>query len=69
MTTNKRKPKKPAPLTRSQRIDAAMSQATLDAMEEGISDSDEILKRKLAARARVKAEMAEEEALATAGEG
>jgi hypothetical protein len=65
--TNKRKPVKPAPLTRSQRIDGAMSQATLDAMEEGISDSDEILKRKLAARDQVKAEMAAEDTAAIAG--
>jgi len=44
-----------------------MSQATLDALDEGVSDSDEILKRKLAARERIKLEMAAEDAAATTG--
>lgn len=37
-------------------IEDAMNQATLDALAEGIVDPDEILKLKLAARERVKAE-------------
>lgn len=37
-------------------IEAAMNQATLDALAKGIVDPDEILKLKLAARERVKAE-------------
>jgi hypothetical protein len=37
-------------------IEAAMNQATLDALAKGITDSDEILKLKLAAREKVKAD-------------
>lgn len=39
-------------------VEAAMAQAVLDANAEGISDPKEILKRKLAARDRVKKEQA-----------
>jgi hypothetical protein len=37
----------------SRRVEQAMVDATLKAMEEGITDSDEIRKRKLEARDRV----------------
>jgi len=37
-------------------IEEAMNQATLDALEKGIVDPDEILKLKLAAREKVKAD-------------
>lgn len=42
---------------RANLIEAAMHQATEDAMRDGISDPDEILSLKLAARERVKAEL------------
>jgi hypothetical protein len=43
----------------SSAIEDAMSQATLDALANGITDPDKILKLKMAARERVKREHAE----------
>jgi hypothetical protein len=43
----------PSAVELSRRVEQAMVDATLKAMEEGITDSDEIRKRKLEARDRV----------------
>jgi hypothetical protein len=56
--------KKKAPLTRAQRIEEAMSKAAAETMADGVTDAEEIVKRKLAARDAVKAKFAEEDAAA-----
>ena len=40
----------PAPRVTAQQIEKAMADATITAMAEGVTDPEEILKRKLAAR-------------------